>query len=160
LIAINTERCNGCGACVDACPNGALYLVDGQATVDSTLCYDCEACIAACPTEAITIAEGMQDPATGAPRMPVSQPASHIIRVDTLNHPVPVRPRILPMAGAALIWAGREIVPWLAQNILDALDRRSPTQVAENVSQDSSVSPVRAAGGGGSRRRRRRGRRR
>ena len=158
MIAINTERCNGCGACVDACPNGALYLVDGQATVDSTLCYDCEACIAACPTEAILNVEQVQDLGPGEPRMPVRYPASQVIEVDTRPEPVPFRPRILPLAGAALIWAGREIVPRLAQNVVDILDRRSSTQIAARVARDGSVSPIRADDGGRRHRRRRRDR--
>ena len=158
MIAINTERCNGCGACVDACPNGALYLVDGQATVDSTLCYDCEACIAACPTEAIVNAEGMQDPTAEVPRMPVPQPDSQIIRVDTRPEPVPFRASILPVVGATLIWAGREIVPRLAQNFLDGLDRRSSTHTAAGITWDSTVSPLRSEGSGRRHRRRRKNR--
>jgi len=31
----------------------------------------------------------------------------------------------MPVVGAALAWAGREILPWLADLMLDRLDRRA-----------------------------------
>ena len=31
MITIDLARCNGCGACVEVCPEGALYLVDDKA---------------------------------------------------------------------------------------------------------------------------------
>ena len=56
MITIDTERCDGCGACVEVCPTGALYLVAGKAAMDGTLCRQCEACLTACPNGAIILA--------------------------------------------------------------------------------------------------------
>ena len=33
VIEIDREKCNGCGACADACQEGAIGMVDGKANV-------------------------------------------------------------------------------------------------------------------------------
>jgi NAD-dependent dihydropyrimidine dehydrogenase PreA subunit len=50
---VKFEMCEGCGACVDMCPSGAIALKDDKAVVDTELCADCGACVDTCPTQAI-----------------------------------------------------------------------------------------------------------
>lgn len=33
IIHIDKEKCNGCGACVDACHEGAIGMIDGKAAL-------------------------------------------------------------------------------------------------------------------------------
>jgi predicted aldo/keto reductase-like oxidoreductase len=47
--------CAGCGACVAACPAGALSVDGGRAVVDRARCLLCGYCGAACPEMAIKI---------------------------------------------------------------------------------------------------------
>jgi NAD-dependent dihydropyrimidine dehydrogenase PreA subunit len=158
LIIINTERCNGCGECIAVCPTSALYLVDGKATVDGALCSDCESCIAACPTNAILSAEPVTTPATEPARMPALRPEPEVVWVET-HPPVPLRTKVLPVVGAALVWAGREIVPRLAEVLLYDLDRRlvkRQTPGAPRSTPDGS-SIISGRGSGRRRRQRRRG---
>jgi len=46
VIAIDSSLCDGCGACVDACPKGILKLSDSSVRViniiDCSLCMECE----------------------------------------------------------------------------------------------------------------------
>lgn len=61
LLRIDREECIGCGACVSACPFGALQLVDGIAEV-SEECTACGACIDTCPVNALDLPQ-VQAPA-------------------------------------------------------------------------------------------------
>ena len=56
IITIDEEKCNGCGACIPGCPEGALQIIDGKARLVSDLfCDGLGACIGDCPKGAISI---------------------------------------------------------------------------------------------------------
>jgi ferredoxin len=55
---IDTEKCTGCGDCVEECPVDAISLNDEpKAVVDEEECTDCEVCVDICPEEAISMPE-------------------------------------------------------------------------------------------------------
>jgi len=56
IIKIDEDKCNGCGLCIPACPEGALQIIDGKARLVSDLmCDGLGACIGDCPEGAIEI---------------------------------------------------------------------------------------------------------
>jgi len=63
IIAIDENRCTGCGQCVPGCPEGALQIIDGKARLVSDLfCDGLGACIGECPEGAIKVTEREAEP--------------------------------------------------------------------------------------------------
>lgn len=62
IIKIDEEKCDGCGFCVPACPEGALQIVNGKAKlVKESYCDGLGACLGECPRGAIIIEEREAD---------------------------------------------------------------------------------------------------
>lgn len=58
IIEISEELCNGCGACADACHEGAIGIVDGKAKLlRDDYCDGLGDCLPTCPTGAIRFVE-------------------------------------------------------------------------------------------------------
>lgn len=58
IIEIDREKCNGCGACVRACHEGAIALVDGKAQLmRDDYCDGMGDCLPNCPADAIRFVE-------------------------------------------------------------------------------------------------------
>ena len=58
IIEIDRDKCNGCGACAEACHEGAIAMVDGKAKLmRDDYCDGLGDCLPACPTGAITFVE-------------------------------------------------------------------------------------------------------
>ena len=58
IINIDEEKCNGCGACAQACHEGAIGMVNGKAKLlRDDYCDGLGDCLPACPTGAISFVE-------------------------------------------------------------------------------------------------------
>ena len=51
IIEIDRDKCNGCGACAEACHEGAIAMVDGKAQLmRDDYCDGLGDCLPTCPT--------------------------------------------------------------------------------------------------------------
>ncbi|MGM9629667.1 ATP-binding protein [Butyricicoccus sp.] len=58
IIKIDSDKCNGCGACASACHEGAIGMVNGKAQLlREDYCDGLGDCLPACPTNAISFEE-------------------------------------------------------------------------------------------------------
>ena len=58
IIKIDREKCNGCGACANACHEGAIEMIEGKAALTrEDYCDGLGDCLPACPTGAISFEE-------------------------------------------------------------------------------------------------------
>jgi len=161
MVYVDGERCKGCGVCVDACPTGAIRLVDGVATIEQNLCSECQACVDTCPQGAIL---SVSEPVTEGERLPQ--------RVSVTRPTIPAgptlpttrqRPARVPWLGTALAFVGTEVLPRVVASLLDAWDRRasrpSPSAASRSTIRPAgtSVSTPGTRGGGRRSRWRRRG---
>ena len=52
---VQQETCTGCGKCAKWCPQGAITVSNGKASIDPNTCYGCGECIIMCDPKAIKI---------------------------------------------------------------------------------------------------------
>ncbi len=58
IIQIDREKCNGCGACANACLEDAIVMIDGKAQLlRDDYCDGLGNCLPACPTDAISFVQ-------------------------------------------------------------------------------------------------------
>jgi Fe-S-cluster-containing hydrogenase component 2 len=128
MYRVNETACTGCGDCVEACPAGAIALMESRAHIDRETCTECGSCAAACPEGAIVMA------LADSPALTAAEPARSLLPVVL---PTPAaepsglanRPAVQVLAkrrtsrlwstvgplGAALesalVWAARDLLP-------------------------------------------------
>ena len=153
-VYVDERRCTGCGDCVEACPAGAIELLEGVAQIDGELCCACEACLDACPVGAIL---SVSEPGEDGQKLQREVQTAPARRSGSTGVAIAGRAKgALPWVGAALAFAGREVLPRLGSYLLQVWDRNnaSPTVSTGNVAS----KPAAKDSGGRHRTRRRAGR--
>lgn len=116
MVYVDGDRCTGCGACLEICPQGAIELVGGLANIDGGRCTGCEACVQACPEGAILV---VTEPAGERAVVPGVSPLSSIVPGRLASPPLSLGNRAVPLVVSTLTFLGREVAPRLIPRMLD-----------------------------------------
>lgn len=122
MIYVNETVCDGCGLCVEACPTGALVLLNHRAYILQNLCEECQTCVYTCPRGAILTTEA-QEVSHDVIRVQTPS-ADHLSPQTEQSEQAPHRDVILPALGSILLWTGRELLPRLADLALAYIDQK------------------------------------
>ena len=123
-VRVNQDKCSGCQACVEVCPESAISLANGLAAINQALCTQCEACISLCPPGALYV-EVDEVQIVPVARQPV--PARVTVQVPPEQRP------LAPWLGTTLAFLGQEILPRLANIAMTALERRLASGPAKSA---------------------------
>jgi NAD-dependent dihydropyrimidine dehydrogenase PreA subunit len=155
MVYVDSKLCDGCGLCVEACPNDAIEIAGGVAVIDPTSCRETGACLGVCPPGALLqITEPVEPVAKDSHRLPVP------VRVTPLVKKAPAsitRPPVGVGAwlGAALAYVVSDVAPQIFRHWLER--RRQPSSPALMATRP--MGRGRCDGTGKLHRRRRKGRR-
>lgn len=59
-LAFNEEKCNGCGVCLEVCPQAVLARAGKKIEIrDRDACMECGACAVNCPFGALSVQSGV-----------------------------------------------------------------------------------------------------
>ena len=102
IIRIDSEICNGCGACASACHEGAIEMIDGKAVLTrENYCDGLGDCLPACPVDAISF-EMREAPAYDEAAVVMAKQDKEISNKPTPVPPWPVQIKLLPIQAPVL----------------------------------------------------------
>ncbi len=59
-LIMDSEKCTGCGKCIEVCPHGVFALDNGKSDiVEKDSCIECGACVKNCPFNALQVKPGV-----------------------------------------------------------------------------------------------------
>jgi ferredoxin len=59
-LSLDSERCYGCGMCLEVCPHRVLAKDNGKVRIaERDACMECGACAKNCPAEALKVSVGV-----------------------------------------------------------------------------------------------------
>ena len=59
-LQLHSEKCTGCGTCLEVCPHGVFELREKKAFIlDRDSCMECSACAMNCPFGALAVDRGV-----------------------------------------------------------------------------------------------------
>lgn len=140
IVHINEEKCNGCGACADACHESAIGMVNGKAKLlRDDYCDGLGDCLPACPTGAITFEEREAAAYDEAAVMANKQKKEASAANTTQSVPQSNEAKKTPMAHGC---PGQRIAQFNRQNTIDSVSDNGTSSASAAITSQLSQWPV------------------
>lgn len=123
-MVVNQDLCRGCGECLEACPNNAVFLRDSKAFINQTKCTSCQICAEVCPTGALQLRS------TVTPAIGEKPGAMDVLYPQTVNGSLPDRSG---WGQAVFALAGQFVLPHLADTLATFLEGHLSPSVPEQT---------------------------
>jgi nitroreductase/NAD-dependent dihydropyrimidine dehydrogenase PreA subunit len=133
-LALDPDKCNGCGRCVNACPVQLLMVDENKKTrsnerYDVFRCLTCENCAAACPEGAITIEDDYRVPrgfwknthlysGTKTPPAPLGEARG--ANFDEYQDELTETERVIYLRRSNRLYKKKQVDPGLVERIIEA----------------------------------------
>jgi len=119
MVKIDEELCDGCGACIPSCHEGALQMIDGKARLISDLmCDGLGACLGHCPQGAITIEKREAEPYNESHVMEIMVTKGENTVVAHLQHLKEHQEMAYLKEGVQFLRDHQEELPFQVENVL------------------------------------------
>lgn len=150
IIKIDDEKCNGCGACVPNCHEGALQIIDGKAVLISDLmCDGLGACLGHCPEGALEIIEREAEPYDEIKVMADMLPKGKNVVTAHLKHLNEHGEFTFLKQGVAYLKENSNTVNFDIQEVIDAVHHSSAGGHAQPAPHKPAPVAIAAHHGGG-----------
>ena len=133
-IVIHPIRCNGCEACLDACPQGAISMNERTAEINESLCIHCETCVEACPEGAIESLPRAVEKTTGG--MVIKEPVRFEAEARLKQ---PAAGATMNKLGMVLATLGKELLPVVFDSLFTRLGAWQENNIQERSTQTAIV---------------------
>ncbi len=142
-MQVDTERCVGCGACIEVCPNGAIQLRQAKAWINPDLCTECKTCAEVCPQGSIQASREILP--MEAASLSIKAPTISESRSAMVIEPPQYQEKKGAPFRAVLTFLGQEILPRAIDLFLTRLEERRNSTLTPyskaSIHQGRSIFP-------------------
>jgi len=141
-VTIDSAKCIGCGDCLPACPQEAIYMPERVAIIEQSLCTACLSCVAVCEPQAIVVTETVALAPRPETTVQTARPRARTVGAA-----------LATLGGAALAFVADRILPAVIHRLVQDRSVDTPPTTPDTPAGSVNQTPASGRGAVGSGRR-------